>query len=60
MITTFISALDTIAENKQEQDIYSLIDIYPQAREKKDTALLKSILTTDVDQLVSFFVPNAI
>lgn len=30
-----------------------LIDQYSQAREKKDTVLLKTILTTDVDQLVS-------
>jgi hypothetical protein len=39
--------------NKLTQDLYALIDKYSQAREKKDTALLKSILTTDVDQLVS-------
>ena len=39
--------------DKQRQEIFSLIDNYSQAREKKDTVLLKSILTTDVDQLVS-------
>ncbi|MGZ8524434.1 MAG: hypothetical protein ACXWV1_08390 [Chitinophagaceae bacterium] len=30
-----------------------LIDQYSEAREKRDTVLLKTILTTDVDQLVS-------
>ncbi len=38
---------------KQRQDLYTLIDQYSQAREKKDTVLLKSILTDDIDQLVS-------
>ncbi|HET6767505.1 MAG TPA: hypothetical protein VFH08_08900, partial [Chitinophagaceae bacterium] len=33
--------------------IASLIDHYAEAREKSDTVLLKNILTTDVDQLVS-------
>ena len=53
MITTFIYAQDTLTLNKQKQDIYSLIDKYAQAREKKDTLLLNSVLSTDVDQLVS-------
>jgi hypothetical protein len=39
--------------NKQTQGIYSLIDQYSQAREKKDTLMLKNILTVDIDQLVS-------
>jgi uncharacterized protein (TIGR02246 family) len=39
--------------DKKTQPINSLIDNYSLAREKKDTALLKSILTDDVDQLVS-------
>ncbi len=38
---------------KDEKAIYRLIDQYALAREKRDTALLKSILTPDVDQLVS-------
>tara|TARA_R110002033_G_scaffold88736_1_gene138762 strand:- start:236 stop:691 length:456 start_codon:yes stop_codon:yes gene_type:complete len=38
---------------EQRQGIYTLIETYAQAREKKDTLLLKEILTTDVDQLVS-------
>lgn len=39
--------------DKQKKDIYELIDNYSKAREKRDTILLKNILTTDVDQLVS-------
>jgi len=38
---------------KQEQEIYSLVDKYAQARETSDTTLLKSILMSDIDQLVS-------
>ena len=49
MVTTLVNGQIT----KQEQDIYSLVDSYTQAREKKDTTLLQSILTADVDQLVS-------
>ena len=39
--------------DEQQKAIASLIDQYSQAREKRDTALLKTIMTTDVDQLVS-------
>lgn len=39
--------------DKAKQEIISLIDMYSQAREKQDTLLLKSILTSDIDQLVS-------
>lgn len=39
--------------DKQKKDITSLIDKYSLARENKDTVLLKTILTPDVDQLVS-------
>ena len=35
------------------QSITFFIDQYSNAREKRDTVLLKTILTTDVDQLVS-------
>lgn len=42
-----------VNNNKSEQAIYTLIDQYSLAREKRDTVLLKSILTADVDQLVS-------
>lgn len=37
----------------QQKAITKLIDQYSFAREKSDTMLLKSILTSDVDQLVS-------
>ena len=37
----------------QRKAITFLIDQYSEAREKRDTVLLKTILTTDVDQLVS-------
>ena len=37
----------------QREAITSLIDKYSLAREKSDTTLLKTILTSDVDQLVS-------
>jgi len=40
-------------KQKAEQDVIALIDKYSLARENKDTVLLKRILTTDVDQLVS-------
>lgn len=38
---------------QQQKAITHLIDQYSEAREKIDTNLLKSILTTDIDQLVS-------
>lgn len=37
----------------EQKAIAALIDRYSEAREKSDTILLKSILATDVDQLVS-------
>lgn len=49
---SFVCAQNTLNE-KLRKDISSLIDKYSEAREKRDTALLKTILTTDVDQLVS-------
>lgn len=51
--TVFISAQTAKVSNNQKQEIYSLIEKYTQSRETLDTVLLKSILTTDVDQLVS-------
>jgi ketosteroid isomerase-like protein len=44
---------EIIPDKKQSGDIYALIDNYSLARENKDAVLLESILTTDVDQLVS-------
>ena len=43
----------TTVNVKQQKAITILIDQYSQAREKRDTILLKAILTSDVDQLVS-------
>src|SRR4051812_1718779 len=37
----------------QAKAITALIDHYSEAREKSDTTLLKTILTDDIDQLVS-------
>ena len=51
--TLFLNGQKIILGDKQKKEIYSLIDKYSQAREKRDTILLKSILTPDVDQLVS-------
>lgn len=44
---------DLKPNDPRKKAIYELIDKYSEAREKKDTLLLKDILTTDVDQLVS-------
>ena len=51
--TLFLNGQVIMPGDEQKKEIYSLIDKYSQAREKGDTILLKSILTTDVDQLVS-------
>jgi len=49
---TRIFCQDNVADNQQKA-IAVLIDQYSEARENKDTVLLKKILTTDIDQLVS-------
>ncbi|MEJ0104150.1 MAG: DUF4440 domain-containing protein [Bacteroidota bacterium] len=49
----FLYGQDNIPGDHQRKAITSLIDQYSEAREKMDTVLLKAILTTDVDQLVS-------
>lgn len=41
------------AQTKDQTAITTLIAQYAQAREEQDTTLLKSILTEDIDQLVS-------
>lgn len=51
--TPLIYAQKTTGSDKQRQEIHELIDAYAQARETKDTILLESILTSDIDQLVS-------
>lgn len=40
-------------KDDQKKNIYALIAQYSKARESKDTVLLKKILTTEIDQLVS-------
>lgn len=52
-IASFLHAQNLVPDDKQKKDISLLIDKYSQAREKRDTMLLKNILTGDVDQLVS-------
>ena len=49
----FLYAQNSTPDEHQRKAIASLIDQYSEAREKRDTVLLKTILTTDVDQLVS-------
>ena len=49
----FLYAQNSTPDDHQRKAIASLIDHYSEAREKRDTVLLKTILTTDVDQLVS-------
>lgn len=48
-----IQAQELAMTSKQRMEISAVIDQYSMARDKKDTVLLKSILTSDVDQLVS-------
>lgn len=50
--TSALAAQHTLEDNERKK-IYSLIDKYSQARENKDTILLKKILRNDIDQLVS-------
>ncbi len=49
----FLHGQNSTPNDHQRKAIASLIDQYSEAREKRDTVLLKTILTTDVDQLVS-------
>jgi len=49
----FLNAQGNSPDDHQRKAIVALIDQYQLAREKMDTVLLKTILTTDVDQLVS-------
>jgi hypothetical protein len=53
MGTSFLTAQNIQPDERQTKGIYLLIDKYSLAREKRDTLLLQSILTPDVDQLVS-------
>jgi len=54
LLTYTISAsAQSAEENLAEKAIHTLIDQYAHARATQDTTLLRSILTEDVDQLVS-------
>ena len=48
-----LQSQNSIPNDNQRKQIHNLIDNYSQAREKRDTVLLKSILIPDIDQLVS-------
>lgn len=51
--TAFTARAQNTGDAGSAKALYKLIDQYSEARETKDTVLLKSILTDDVDQLVS-------
>ena len=58
ILICLLSSTSNYAQNTKinknwEQQIYSLIEKYTRSRENMDTVLLKSILTPDIDQLVS-------
>ena len=53
IITIVLHAQETTTNNNFKLEIHNLIEKYLEARQTKDTLLLKSILTTDIDQLVS-------
>jgi hypothetical protein len=52
VLSTSLQA-QSVVTAKQQKEITSVIDNYTLARETKDTVLLKSILTSEIDQLVS-------
>ena len=49
----FFYGQSNMPDEQRQKAFSTLIDRYSEAREKSDTVLLKSILTADVDQLVS-------
>jgi uncharacterized protein (TIGR02246 family) len=51
--TSTLHAQTSKPTERQRQDISKLIEQYSLARENRDTVLLKTILTEDIDQLVS-------
>ena len=46
-------AQEAAVSDLQKKEIHALIDAYSQARAEGDRALMESILTTEIDQLVS-------
>lgn len=53
LTVSVVSYAQEALTDDQKKSISGLIDKYSAAREKRDTVLLKSILTNDIDQLVS-------
>lgn len=54
MVASFLMwCMSSFAQDADTRKIYALIDDYSRARETRDTVLLKTILTDDIDQLVS-------
>jgi hypothetical protein len=53
IMVTSLSGQHAVPDAKQRKSITALIDQYSRARETKDTVLLRNILATDIDQLVS-------
>ena len=53
IVPMLLFSQDNLPGAQQRKAITALIDQYSEAREKRDTTLLKTILTNDVDQLVS-------
>ena len=51
--SVLLHAQTMILSTNDQKAISTLIDHYSEAREKSDTVLLQSILTEDIDQLVS-------
>jgi len=52
-IVSILSAQNLAISKSQEKKFHALVENYTKAREEKDTTLLKSLLTDDIDQLVS-------
>ena len=53
IVPMLLFSQDNLPGAQQRKAITAVIDQYSEAREKRDTTLLKTILTNDVDQLVS-------
>ena len=53
LTVSFLYGQIPLVSDQVSQDLYRLIDKYNEARDNSDTVLLKTILTDDIDQLVS-------
>lgn len=52
-ILSFVVAQNIRMTDQTKSEMIALINLYSEARDKKDTVLLQAILTDEVDQLVS-------